>query len=296
MFFRPFSGFHRSPAWLAASTGLSLWLGGCATHQRVAPTTVGPQQVAASARIADAEWRRWGSGWAGSQGGEGCALLPDGRCRPVDDGCGAEQTAALCPVVNEYWRALGANGTGRERHSCGQTDRCVAEWRPEFGQPERTAPWSAAFVSAVMRQAGFSPREFRFAAAHAQYIVAARDGLTSAFEALPTPAPVLPGDMVCLPRTADAAQRPLPLSAIRDGQGAGPPTPMHCDVVVSIDTAARRVQVVGGNVQQSVLRRELTLQPDGRLAWQPRADAAWAVVLRPRRAPAATPVCMGSDC
>lgn len=294
MIFRAFSGFQARAAWLLFAAGL---LGGCAGPQRVPPTQVGPAQVAAIARIADAEWRRWGSGWAASQGGEGsCALLPDGRCRRVDDGCGPEQTAALCPVVNEYWRALGPHGSGRERHSCGQTDRCVAEWRPEFGRPERTAPWSAAFVSAVMRQAGFTAREFRFAAAHAQYIVAARDGMSSAFEALPTPAPVLPGDLVCLPRTPDAARRPLPLAEIRDGQGAGPPTPMHCDVAVSIDDSGRRVQVVGGNVQQSVLRRELTLQPDGRLAWQPRADAAWSVVLRPRRALVALPVCTGADC
>lgn len=303
MFLRTFSGFRSAAAVTAA-----VLAAGCASRPpRLAPTTVGPEQAAAIARIADAEWRRWGSGWAMSPAvqaaGEGsCAVLADGSCRPVDDGCGREQSAALCPVVNEYWRALGRAGTGRERHSCPQPDRCEAEWRPEYGTPQRTAPWSAAFVSAVMRQAGFSPREFRFAAAHAQYIVAARDGQATAFELWSTPAPVLPGDLVCLPRTAEAVLRPMPLADIRDGQDGRGLTPMHCDVVVSVDAAGRRVQVVGGNVQQSVSRRELPLAEDGRLHWQPRPDAAWALVMKPRRAPTALPAppaappCRGDDC
>lgn len=285
-----------APVLLAA--GAVVLLAGCAARGgRVPPTTVGPQQVAAIVAAADAQWRRWGGAWVLQQpGGESCGVLADGSCQPVDDGCGREQSAALCPVVNEYWRALGRGGSGTERHACPQPDRCQAIWPAEAGRPQRTAPWSAAFVSAVMREAGFGPREFRFSAAHAQYVVAARDGQTSAFEVLPTPTTLAPGDLVCGVRTEEARQRQIGLHEIRGGGEGEGVTPMHCDIVVSVDGQALRAQAVGGNVQQSVSRRELLLGLDGRLYWSPEGEPGWALVMKPRRAPAAAPPCRGADC
>ena len=52
----------------------------------------------------------------------------------------------------------------------------------------------------------------------------------------------------------DAAQQDA-LAEIRDGQGAGPPTPMHCDVVVSDQPGL--VQAIGGNVRDAVVLRRL---------------------------------------
>lgn len=299
MFSRCFFGLERRSALFLVSSVAVLALAGCASRGgRVAPTTVGPQQVAAIVAAADAQWRRWGGAWVLQQpGGEGCALLADGSCLPVDDGCGREQSAALCPVVNEYWRALGRGGSGPQRHACPQPDRCEAAWPPEAGRPQRTAPWSAAFISAVMREAGFGAREFRFNAAHAAYVAAARDGLASAFEVLPTPAGVAPGDLICGVRTEEARQRQIGLHEIRGGWEGEGVTPMHCDIVVSVDPQALRAQAVGGNVQQSVSRRELLLGLDGRLYWQPEAEPGWVLVMKPRRAlPTAAPPCSGADC
>lgn len=300
MFSRCFSrlGLRRAAA-VSALAAAAAALAGCASRGgRVAPTTVGPQQVAAIVAAAQAQWLRWGGDWVLRQpGGESCAPLADGSCQPVDDGCGREQSAALCPVVNEYWRALGRGGSGIERHACPHPDRCEATWPADQGRPQRTAAWSAAFVSAVMREAGFGPREFRFGAAHAQYVTAARDGLASAFEVLPTPAPVAPGDLVCGVRTEEARQRQIGVHEIRGGREGEGVTPMHCDIVVSVDRQALRAQAVGGNVQQSVSRREMLLGLDGRLYWQPDAEPGWVLVMKPRRAlPWAAPPCSGADC
>lgn len=299
MFSRCFSSLGLRPALFLVMSALVLALAGCASRGgRVAPTTVAPEQVAAIVTAADAQWQRWGGAWVLQQpGGDSCGLLADGSCQPVDDGCGREQSAALCPVVNEYWRALGRSGSGPERHACAQPDRCQAVWPPEAGRPQRTVPWSAAFIGAVMREAGFGPREFRFSAAHAQYVVAARDGLASAFEVLPTPAPVAPGDLVCGVRTEEGRQRQIGLHEIRGGRDGEGVTPMHCDIVVSVDLQSLRAQAVGGNVQQSVSRRELLLGLDGRLYWSPEGEPGWALVMKPRRAlPAAAPPCSGADC
>lgn len=233
-------------------------------------------------RAADAEWRRWGMQQVRPMPGGGtCAVLADGDCRPVDDGCGREQAAALCPVVNDYWRALGPGGSGVERHRCVDVDVCEARWPAERGAPEQTPAWSAAFIGAVMRAAGFGETEFDFSAAHARYIVAARDRFASAFELFPTPAAVDVGDLVCAPRLAEGgATRPMAIGEIRDRDGV---TAMHCDLVVALDLKARQAETIGGNVQQAVSRSTVALDGEGRLHWAPDADRGWMLVMKPRR-------------
>lgn len=261
--------------------GIAVWLAGCATPHRVAPTTVSFERVQATVSIAQDEWRRWGGQVVTATPEVGaCAVMADGACRAVDDGCGREMSAALCPVVNEYWRAIAPADGGVERHSCRRPDLCEATFLPAYGEPELTPPWSAAFISAVMRKAGFGRSEFAFSAAHAQYVVAARDGTTSAFEIEPTPTTVDPGDLVCAARTADAEIAQMPVAAIRDRDGV---TAMHCDLVVSLDLVDHTAEAIGGNVQQSVSRTTLALDADQRLSWQPAVQRDWILVMKPRR-------------
>jgi hypothetical protein len=251
---------------------------GCVTHGPVAPTTVPPERIARTVQIAEAEWRSWGSQLIGTTtDGVQCAVLASGDCAEVDDGCGREMSAALCPVVNGYWAALGPAGAGGiERHACPQPDRCEARWQPEWGPPLWTPAWSAAFISAVLRRAGFSESEFRFGKSHADYIVAARDHLSSAHDVIPTPAIALPGDLICALREG-ARIAPGEIARISAGES---PTPMHCDLVTRVDFAGRRLEAIGGNVQQSVSRITLDLDEQGRVGASPVAGRTWSLVLR----------------
>lgn len=119
-------------------------------------------------------------------------------------------------------------------------------------------PWSAAFVSWVMRRAGAGPA-FAYSDAHANYILAARQnrlsGGSNPFRAFRV-REVRPavGDLVC---------------KSRDGSGATydnlrPGMKTHCDIVVGV--GPRSVTVIGGNVEDSVTRRTVPLTATGHLA------------------------------
>ena len=137
-------------------------------------------------------------------------------------------------------------------------------------------PWSAAFISYVVRQAGVAASGFQFANAHRVYIYDAF--ATSAAEVehrksdriyracpLATTKPRV-GDMICLqrePALADAGA-----AAVREriraelGTNARSVQRTHCEVVAHIDRPARKVVTIGGNVLQSVTARKLNLRRD----------------------------------
>lgn len=136
--------------------------------------------------------------------------------------------------------------------------------------------WSAAFVSAVMRQAGLADKEFEFSEAHNIYVGQAFQvalgeaaGLQAQgfYRACPTASTrPRPGDLVCYHRhnrqhgaksaievrnmvLEDAIKKPVEDRIHKS----------HCDVVVHIDAKAARVYVVGGNIQQAVTVKKLVL-------------------------------------
>jgi hypothetical protein len=136
--------------------------------------------------------------------------------------------------------------------------------------------WSAAFIGAVMRQAGLTPEEFDFADAHATYIYAAfasalaeagGTNQTALYRACPTPAArPRPGDLVCyhrhtkqFPKTPGSEIRSMILADVAGGETKKTIRRSHCDVVVHTDTKAARVYVAGGNVQQAVTIKKLQL-------------------------------------
>ena len=123
---------------------------------------------------------------------------------------------------------------------------------PEF---QARHPWSAAFISWVMRQAG-AGSAFRYAASHSVYISAAKQNRLSnngnPFQAyrISEAAPAL-GDLVCKSRDGSGAT----YDNIRPGMKT------HCDIVVGV--ASGRITVVGGNVQNSVSKRTVAVSPSG---------------------------------
>lgn len=160
--------------------------------------------------------------------------------------------------VQDYWQAV-PGGWG-ERMTAGSE----AEQRARIVDQ----PWSAAFISHLMRAAGLGEAEFRFSASHHDYVRAAFAASASeaqgestryAYRArdLAHTAPRV-GDLLCSTRGADA--RFDTFERVRAALDGGP-LRMHCELVVRRDAAG--VEAVGGNVLNSVMLRRLGLEQDG---------------------------------
>jgi predicted chitinase len=121
---------------------------------------------------------------------------------------------------------------------------------------DHSVPWSAAFISWVMRTAGAGDR-FNYSPQHSVYIFRAiKDLLQGKPQAgyycyqLREWKPQV-GDLVCWARR----------EGIDYQHQNGGDYPGHCDVVVEV--GADQVQVVGGNVGDSVTKRPLALNAGG---------------------------------
>lgn len=140
-------------------------------------------------------------------------------------------------------------------------------------------PWSAAFVSYVLRQAGVSANTFRFANAHRVYIYDAfatsADELTGKpderlYRACPVSATTpREGDLICFQRetslaeASDGAVRERIRAELARPTGARTVRHTHCDVVAHVDVGASKVYVIGGNIYQSVTVKKLNLRQPG---------------------------------
>lgn len=133
-------------------------------------------------------------------------------------------------------------------------------------------PWSAVFISYLMKTAGLSHEEFRFSDTHADYVRAAFDASAAetaghaashAFRAcdLASTRPRA-GDLLCATRaTAVGITRFDALPAAMGAAAlAGQGFPMHCDLVVRADAGGdAKLETIGGNVVQSVTLSRMTL-------------------------------------
>ena len=155
-----------------------------------------------------------------------------------------DEAARVATSVAGYWAVT--------PEAAAMVARQNQSWR-EPDPPGRADPWSAAFVSWVMCEAGLGEAgRFQRAIAHHVYIdqaIRARQGSASqaAFVAYDAgEAAIAPGDLLC------ASRRPVyrSLAERRRQMGVGART--HCDVVVRIDEPAGRIAVIGGNVGRAV--------------------------------------------
>ena len=146
-------------------------------------------------------------------------------------------------------------------------------------------PWSAAFVSSIMRAVPLDEgTEFSYDASHVAYITSAveqslRDligGESASFYRACDPDTTKPriGDLFCYHRHIEGtphqyAQKGPSLfkSLFRDiAKGEEPISRSHCDIVVSVDSDSSKVTVIGGNVQNSVTEKVLNLNTKGVLS------------------------------
>ena len=136
-------------------------------------------------------------------------------------------------------------------------------------------PWSAAFVSYVIRQAGAPPNAFLYSNAHRAYIYDAfaasaaeltKEAREQLYRACPVNTRPRPGDLICHQREtalADASDAQV-RERIREDLNNGETRSVrrtHCEVIAYVDTRARQMYTIGGNVNQAVTARKLNLRP-----------------------------------
>lgn len=161
-----------------------------------------------------------------------------------------ESDRRLAATIGGYWSATPDGPRVISR----QND----QWRDGEGEINWVQPWSAAFVSWVMCEAGLDrPEVFERDISHRVYIdqaIRARDGQApeAAYVAQDLgEAEIVPGDLLC---NARGSARYRTLADRRRELGEYAPT--HCDIVVSV--GADKLAVIGGNVINGV---SLTLLP-----------------------------------
>lgn len=225
-------------------------------------------------RLLEGEWREWGG------------RVLDARAAPIrgaPDGPVAEQDPAAFTKVLAYWSAVDwAAEIARNKRAFvqGEATACTASELSAGGRSTMWGcqPWSAAFISFVLRATGIDAAEFPPAAAHWQYVDALilqsdRWGGRATFVAWePGEYAPAPGDIVC----ADRSRRPIAsLAARRAELGTG--RPMHCDIVA--EALPGEVVAIGGNVAQAVTAVRFATDDAGRLR---RNGTAWFAVFENR--------------
>ena len=217
-------------------------LAACAIQPTVHRPPVDPALVKGNIlRLADAEWNAFGGQ---------VVYLENGRERIDPVGIWEDERRGSTRI-GDYWRSVNEDWSG---YDCDK-------------------PWSAAFISWLMLEAGVPPELFTPSGLHADYLraIAASEQESTARFAL-RDAKLFsprPGDLICATRAG--ASIPA-YDEIPDG------TTMHCDLVVFNEGG--RLESIGGNVRNSVSKTVRQVGPDGLL---PRSgDRPWVLVVEDR--------------
>ena len=166
------------------------------------------------------------------------------------NGARLETEAGMTATLQEYYRT----GVGIT----------VAAGDLQSGSWQDLHPWSAVFISWVMRTAG-AGSAFAYSTGHREYVSAAKHNAeggntTNPFWAYPIEK-VVPevGDLVCADRESNGRCGGVTYATIDNGTAWS----THCDVVLSVDRAARKLTVVGGNVSNSVKDKTVAIDAQG---------------------------------
>jgi hypothetical protein len=261
--------------WLGPGLALALALTACAA-ERPPPRAVGlapddahippfarvpyqPFSREAAVQIALREWRAFGS-----------PIAVPKTPLPFDN----ERAEGLWQRVGEYWW-LGLPLGFPDQAYTGIHD---AAGRAFSADEDGDYAWSAAFIDYVMRMAGATHR-FPYSPNHSDYINAARQHGAGERPALaitaerPESYVARRGDLICLWR----GRRQIRFDDLPTGRFPG-----HCDIVVAVRPGS--LDVIGGNVDNSVAMKHVPATSDGRLAGPDGAildpDHPWFVVIR----------------
>jgi hypothetical protein len=136
-------------------------------------------------------------------------------------------------------------------------------------------PWSAAFISWIMQQAGIPASLFPRAIAHKTYVsyfLAHGQEPDALFipHTIQDYAPK-PGDLICARRGKGYFQVEQTLPQTVE-------TPLHCDIVVQVNNTT--LQAIGGNVRNSVSKTMIHLDEWGHIQWNTRRP--WFLIIENR--------------
>jgi hypothetical protein len=170
-------------------------------------------------------------------------------------------------IAEQEWEFF-ARGKKKEYEN-GFWQRVGTYWREGVGRNldgrNRKEPWSAAFISWVMKKAG-AGKLFKYSSGHSVYIrdvIAKRknNDSSAAFKGykLNEVAPQV-GDLVCGAREEYVGK--VGYDTTTDYQA-------HCDIVVA--TRSREIDVIGGNVNNSVSKKTLKVEADGKIMNPPKS-------------------------
>jgi hypothetical protein len=199
--------------------------------------------------IALREWRLWGSPVDDDPPGTRPPRGPDEK---------PERYPGLWERVGEYWW-LSQDAGSVFAYWTGKHDANGQVFAPN---QDGHYPWSAAFISYIMRIAGAEER-FPYAAAHSVYINAAKlqadagGGTLVVTAERPERYAVQAGDLICLGRG-------LSRSLSYDELPTTGSFPGHCDFVVAADPG--QLTVIGGNVDDTVTEKHIPTTAAGTLA------------------------------
>jgi len=137
-------------------------------------------------------------------------------------------------------------------------------------------PWSAAFVSYVIRQAGATADAFHFSNAHRAYIydafaTSAAEATNAASKQIYRACPVTTtrprvGDLIChqrepaLATASDTEVRERIRTELAGNSDTRSVRRTHCDVIAHIDARAHKMYIISGNVYHAVSARKLNLR------------------------------------
>lgn len=182
----------------------------------------------------------------------------------------ADGTTPAWKRVADYWRGAGLMPAMAAFPGAGE---CAVATADGYPSPACRAfvsdrPWSAAFVSWVMVQAGVPG--FRPSPSHFDYVRDAwrQPGNAYAFADPDTTVPA-PGDLLCYVRGNGPALGTAGLRAVL-AAGGNDGLPMHCDIVTGTSVDGKNLHLVGGNVLQGATLRVLPLNRKGLLWSLPR--------------------------
>ena len=156
------------------------------------------------------------------------------------------ESARVADSIAGYWAVTAQGGWILNAQN--------AVWNGPSGVAARWRyPWSAAFVSWVMCEAGLGDASrFERAVAHHTYIdqairARASDETPAGFSAYDIGTmPIAPGDLLC------SARRPAYRSIAERRRQMGTGARTHCDIVVKVDGVRDRILAIGGNVRGRV--------------------------------------------
>jgi hypothetical protein len=213
------------------------------------------------------------------------ALIGAGRLVAiVAGGGGGAIKNRIVDLCLEEWKTFGEGGFKETDNKVFKRVGDYWESIGIFGRDGRTVedgkrpPWSAAFISFIVRNAGGGDR-FLYDGAHWRYVRDLVEGHNGGIYEVVRPEDHAPkvGDIVHGGReeaknfTLDDAMRQF-------GKDRGYSS--HSDFVIEVDRANKKIVTIGGNVSESVTKSEYALKADGKLAKRGAANLPWIAVLR----------------